>query len=157
MPTLANAKNISEYRIKAAFIYNFAKFTQWPDQDDELRICIYGDDPFGQSIDALTGKQNNRRTVKIIRTKLIEEIRSCHIAYLNIIPPERRLYLQALDKIDGTNVLTISDAKDVIEFGVMIGLMIHDEKIAFEINHTAAKASDINISAKLLRLAKRIN
>ncbi len=58
IPTLSHANNISEYRIKAAFIYNFARFTQWPDDTDELKICIYGDDPFGSS----NSPQQNRST-----------------------------------------------------------------------------------------------
>lgn len=157
MPVLSQANNISEYKIKAAFIYNFARFTQWPDDTNELKICVYGEDPFGSSIDSLNGKQSNDRTIKIVRTKLIEEVKSCHIAFLNIIPPERRLFVRALKEIQDTNVLTIADAANVIDFGVMIGLKINNDKVAFDVNHTIARASDIKISAKLLRLAQEVN
>ena len=156
-PVISFAQNISEYTIKAGFIYNFAKFTQWPDDSDELKICVYGKDPFGTDIDRLNGKESNGRTIRIFRTKRIDEIRTCHIAFLNIIPPERHLFERALKKIKGSHVLTVSDAPKVTEFGVMIGLRINDDKIAFDVNHTVAKASDIEISSKLLRLAQEVN
>ena len=69
----------------------------------------------------------------------------------------RRLFARALHDIKGANVLTISDAEGVIDFGVMIGLKINNDKVAFDVNHTVAKATDIEISAKLLRLAKVVN
>jgi hypothetical protein len=155
--TSSYADATPEYRIKAAFIYNFARFTQWPDDNDEIRICIYGKDPFGSEIDSLNGKVSNGRKITIERTQLIEDVRSCHIVYLNIIPPERHLYEQALKEINGSNVLTVSDASNVIDFGVMIGMNITNNKISFDVNHNATTATDLVISAKLLRLAREIN
>ena len=152
-----SAANVSEYKIKAGFIYNFAKFTKWPDESDELKICIFGIDPFGNTIDSLNGRQSNGRTIKIIRTKNIDEIKTCHIAFLNIIPPERHLFERALKKIRGTHVLTVADAANVTDFGVMIGMRISNDKIAFDVNHTVAQASNLEISAKLLRLASQVN
>ena len=157
MPVVSIADTISEYTIKAAFIYNFARFTEWPDESTELNVCIYGEDPFGSSIDKLNGKQSKGRTIRVIRTRSIDEVKKCHIAFLNIIPPERRLFVQALRDIQGASVLTISDAEGVVDFGVMIGLRIDNDKVAFDVNHTVAKASNIGISAKLLRLAKVVN
>lgn len=156
-PVPALADKISEYTVKAAFIYNFARFTQWPDDSNELKVCIYGDDPFGAGIDKLNGKTTNGRTIKIVRTRLIKEIKTCHVAFLNIIPPERHLFEQALKKIDGASVLTVSDAANATDFGVMIGLKIDNNKVAFDVNHTVAQASNLEISAKLLRLAKQVN
>ena len=157
IPASSFADNISEYTIKAAFIYNFARFTEWPDESDELKVCVYGDDPFGPTIDKLNGEKIKGRTIEVVRTKAINDVKSCHIAFLNIIPPERRLFARALRDIQGASVLTISDAEGVIDFGVMIGLRIDNDKVAFDVNHTVAKASNIGISAKLLRLAKVVN
>jgi len=156
-PVAASAENVSEYKIKAGFIYNFAKFTKWPDESDDLKICIYGKDPFGNTIDSLDGKQSSDRVIKIFRTKNIDEIKTCHIAFLNIIPPERHLFERALQKIKGTHVLTVADAANVTEFGVIIGMRINNDKIAFDVNHTVAQASNLEISAKLLRLASEVN
>ena len=156
MPSVSLASSVSEYKIKAAFIYNFAKFTKWPDKTGDLRVCIYGKDPFGSKIDDLDGKQSNGRTIKIVRTQLIKDVRSCHIAFLNIIPPERRMFKWALRQIKGSNVLTVSDAANVTDFGVMIGLVIKNNKVAFNVNHSEAKSSDLVISSKLLRLAREV-
>jgi len=156
VPSVSLADSISEYTIKAAFIYNFVRFTQWPDNSNEIRVCIYGEDPFESNIDNLNGKVSNGRVMRVIRTQLIDDIKSCHIAFLNIIPPERHLFERALKTISGSNVLTVSDAANVINFGVMIGLFIDNDKVAFELNHTAAKISGLEISAQLIRLAKDI-
>lgn len=156
MPALSFAGNVSEYKIKVAFIYNFARFTEWPDDTSELKICIYGKDPFDSYIDSLNGKKVNDKTIKILRTRKIEEVRSCHIAFLNIIPPERHLFELALNQIKGARVLTIADAADVVSYGVMIGLVIDDDRVGFEVNHTVAKSAKLEISAQLLRLAKEV-
>lgn len=156
IPAHSLAGNVSEYKIKVAFIYNFARFTEWPDDTKELKICVYGKDPFDSYIDSLNGKMVDDKTITIVRTKQIEEVKSCHIAFLNIIPPERYLFERALNKIKGTKVLTIADAANVIKFGVMIGLVIEDDKVGFEVNHTMAKSEQLEISAQLLRLAKDV-
>lgn len=156
VPALSFASNVSEYKIKAAFIYNFARFTQWQDDKDTINICIFGKDPFDTHIDALNGKRVNHKTVNVVRTQIIEEVKSCHIAFLNIIPPEKHLFERALKKIDGANVLTIADADNVTSFGVMIGLVIENDKVGFKVNHTVARASKLVISSQLLKLAKEV-
>jgi len=156
MPAKTNADTVSEYIVKVKFIHNFIRFTRWPDDSKEIKICIYGTDPFGLEIDKLAGKIINDRTITIIRTQIIEEVRSCHLVFLNIIPPKQHLFERALTKLNKTHVLTISDANDAVKYGVMIELNITDNKVAFKVNHTAAKSSDLKISAKLLRLAKEV-
>lgn len=157
MPTVSSADNAAEYKVKAAYIYNFARFTSWPDDGGKnIKVCVYGKDPFEKYIDGLDGKTVGDRTIKVVRTRNIETVKTCHIAFLNIIPPEQRLFERALKKIDGASVLTIADAKNVVNFGVMIGLVIEQDKIGFSVNYTVAKASDIEISSKLLKLAKEV-
>ena len=70
---------------------------------------------------------------------------------------KHHLFQQALNKINGANVLTVSDAANVIDFGVMISLRIDNNKVAFDVNNTVAQASNLEISAKLLRLAREVN
>lgn len=158
LPMVVNAGEtiVSEYTIKAAFIYKLARFTEWNDNSNELNVCVYGDDPFGANIDRLSGKQSNGRTIKIIRTKLIEKVSTCHIAFLNILPPEQHMFEKVLFEIKGANVLTVADTENVINFGVMVGVIIDNDKVSFEVNHSQAKESDVEISAQLLRLAKKV-
>lgn len=156
MPTASFASEVPEYKIKAAFIYNFARFTQWSDGTSDLRICIYGKDPFGFHANNLDGKKIGEKTINIVRTQLIEDVKSCHIVFLNIIPPERHLFERALNKIKGANVLTIADADNVVSFGVMIGLTIENDKVGFKVNNTAVQATELKISSQLLALAKEV-
>lgn len=156
VPMVSFASDIPEYKIKASFIYNFARFTQWPDEESELRICLYGKDPFGSYADSLDGKIVGEKKIKIVRTQLIEEVKLCHIVFLNIIPPERHLFERALNKLKGTNVLTIADADNVVDFGVMIGLEIENNKIGFKVNGNTVQDSELKISSQLLTLAKDV-
>lgn len=156
VPTESFAGNVSEYKIKVAFIYNFARFTEWPDDATELKICVYGKDPFDSYLDSLNGKMVEDKVIKIVRTIKINEVKSCHIAFLNIVPPEQYLFERALNTIKGTRVLTIADAKDVVNYGVMIGLVIEDDRVGFKVNHTMAKSEQLEISAQLLKLAKDV-
>ena len=75
---------------------------------------------------------------------------------LNIIPPEQRLFAKALKELKDTSILTIADAMNVIHFGVMIELLIENDRVGFSVNHTATRSSRLDISAKLLRLAKEV-
>ncbi len=92
--------------------------------------------------------------INIIFARQIEEVRSCLMAFLNIIPPERHLFERALNQLKGARVLTIADAANLVNYGVMIGLVIKDDKVDFEVNHTVAKSEQLEISAQLVRLAK---
>jgi len=161
-PQVAYSETISEYAIKAAFIYNFARFTEWPvDRDDTsgdtLKVCIYGKDPFKSIIDKIEGKKANNKTIKIVRTNSLKEVKACHIAFLNVIPPQKRLFERVLTKLKGAHVLTISDAADAVDFGVMIGLTVDDEnKVKFDINLSSANDEKIKISSKIVNLAIKV-
>ena len=150
------ADSISEYQIKAGFIYNFAKFTQWPDDDDDLKICIYGEDHFEQYIDALSSKKAGGRKITIIRTKIIENIKPCHVAFLNITPPEQHQFKKAIETLKDSNVLTMSDTKNAIDNGVMVGFEINNNRVSFDINYSAVRLAGLKISSQLLKLAKKV-
>jgi len=156
IPIDTYADNISEYKIKAGFIYNFARFTQWPDNDVDLKICIYGEDPFGHYIDTLNAKKVSFRTIKIIRTSIIENIKPCHVAFLNIKPTEEHQFKKVIDSIKDANVLTMSDTKNAIDNGVMVAFEIINNRVSFNINYTAAKQAGLKISSQLLMISKKV-
>jgi len=148
--------SVSEYKIKAGFIYNFARFTQWPDKDKELRICIYGKDPFGHHIDLLSSKTASSKTISILRTNIIDNIKNCHIVFLNIKTPDQRKFNKILSAIKGSSILTMSDTKNAINYGVMVGFEIKNSKMTFDINYTAILASGLKIKPQLVKLAKKV-
>lgn len=155
---LLAADNRTEYRIKAAFLFNFARFVEWPDSklendDSPFQICVYGDDPFGEVLDqTVRGKTIGDHPLAVRRPEKIAELRSCEIVYISSAEsPRFRSVIQALE---GSSSLLVNDHPDFINQGGMIRFVIVDRKLRFEINPDAAKREQLKISSKLLRVAK---
>lgn len=151
---------VSEYRVKALFIYNFAKFVDWPiptfaSPQDQFTICIVGDDNFGGELDqAVVGKYANGRRLAIKRVIKGRGARACQIAFIGY-PDERRVKA-ALEEVNSFSVLTVGAAKGFTEWGGVVNLTLENNKVGFEINVDAAERSQLKISSKLLNLAKTV-
>jgi len=151
---------VTEYEIKAAFLYNFAKFVDWPTsafQTDSTTIIIgiLGDDPFGSILDEIvadTKVQNKRLQVK--RFKQPGDLTFCHILYVSKSETKRLQWIQR--KISGASTLTIGESSDFLERGGMIRLVNKRNKVRFEINPMAASKAGLRISSRLLKLAENL-
>ena len=152
----AYSDNVPEYKIKAGFIYNFARFTKWSDKEKELKICIYGKDPFGHHIDHLNSKKVSSKTITIQRTNIIDNLKKCHIVFLNITPPDERQFRKIINTIKDLNILTMSDTENAIDYGVMVGFGIKNNKVNFDINYTSLLSSNLKINPQLIKLAKKV-
>lgn len=156
-PAFAIGANASEYEVKAAMIYNFGLFVEWPDQsfnsaNAPISVCVLGEDPFGQSLETnFTGKTIRGRELQVRRLQRAAELQSCHIAF--IAPSERKRLPEIISGIGSASVLTIGDVKDFAEMGGVIGFHTESEKIRFDINVKAAQRANLKISYKLLNLA----
>ncbi len=173
----ADSAKSKEYQIKAAFIYNFIKFVDWPeekmaDSNEPIIIGIIGKDPFGRVFEPIKNKKVKNRIVVIKRFKSFEEIkklgehdkaefdrninylRKCHLLF--VCSSEKDKVKEVLALVKDHSVLTVADTKGFLEFGGIINFLMVDKKVRFEINVTAAKKSKLKISSKLLRLAKRV-
>ena len=142
-----------EYRAKAAFLYNFGKFVQWPDgalSEGELRLCVLGEDPFGDALDAIDGKQVRGSKLIIQRGASVVPKR-CHILFVS--SSEGARVAGILEEVDGANVLTVGETDDFAKKGGIVNFKIVERKIRFEINPDAAKQAGLRISARLLKLA----
>ena len=150
----------TEYEVKAAFLYNFAKFVEWPPgafhgSDDVMTFCVFGEDPVVGALDrVVSGKTINNRPLRVMLPKQISELHSCHILFL--AASEKKHLPQLFAGLRGAPVLTVSDAEHFIQAGGMIGFLIDDNKVRFEINVRAAGESRLNASSKLLALAKAV-
>ena len=123
------ADDLPEYRLKAAFLYNFALFTEWPAEvGATLHLCVFGPDPFGAELDGLQAK----------------------------VVGERSLAVQRKVGIDGLPVLTVADSAGAARQGVALNMSLVQHRISFEANLRAARAAKINLSSKLLRLATEV-
>jgi len=147
-----------EYAIKAAFIYNFAKFITWPEpynSQKTLTLCILGKDPFGEKIWKLfRGKEVKGHLFRIKRISSLMKLQDCQILYISNSETYRlRRILKEVNR-KTIPVLTVGDNKKFLKYGGIINLYKYKNKIRFEINNNIAKKKGLKISAKLLRLAR---
>jgi len=156
---LAGSGSSGEYRIKAAFLYNFAKFVQWrkcPDKKkkDEARLTIgiLGRDPFGASISVLDGKTVGGRTLVIRRFSKLEQVQSCHILFIS--RSEKQDLARILRSVGPSGTLTVGDMDGFVRAGGVVHFFMKQNKVRFEINVTAAEKARLKISSKLLKLAR---
>ncbi len=151
---------ITEYRLKAAFLYHFAKFVTWPasafaDSTEPIIIGVIGRDPFGRDLEkTVAGKTVRGRRFVVKRFRHIDDLEFCHILF--ITPSERKHVGEILRRIDSKSVLTVGDTRSFATQGVIINLFSENYKIRFDINAAAAKEAGLRISSRLLRLAKRV-
>lgn len=153
--TPAAADKLPEYRLKAVFIYNFATFTEWPTEvGGELRLCVYGDDPFGEDLDTLQGKKVGNRSVAVARVNSVDRLDGCSIVF--ITRAQIGNLPRVLDRVEGKPVLTIADSPGALAQGVVFNMHTAQEKVSFEANLLAAGRHRLKLSAKLLRLATEV-
>ena len=143
----------AEYEVKAAFIYNFAKFIEWPaDAGASFNLCVLGEDPFGAALDLINGKPVRDKNVAVKRIKSHQQLKTCQIVFISA--SEKEHLPQILDAVENLSVLTIGDTNGFTQQGVAINFYIEDEKVRFEINPKAAESADLKISSKLLKLGR---
>jgi hypothetical protein len=157
-PTAAQDSASSEYLIKAGFIYNFAKLVDWPatafsQPDSPIVIGILGTDPFGPIIDrVLASKKVNDHGFVIKRIKSVADGKDCHILFISA--SETSHIGDDIRIARSMPVLTIGEVPGFANRGGIINLTLEDSKVRFEVNVDAAKAADLNISSRLLALAR---
>jgi YfiR/HmsC-like len=152
----ASAQEASEYQVKAAFLYNFAKFVEWPaggGADAPLVIGVLGKDPFGGEIDrAVEGKTVNGRRLTIKRFSSLEAYEYCHILFVS--SSERNKLPQIIAAVRNSSVLTVSETDRFAHIGGIINFVTIENRIRFEINQAAAERAGLKISSKLLSLGR---
>jgi hypothetical protein len=170
----ADSTSSREYQVKAAFLYNFIMFVDWPqgkitDSNEPLVISIIGKDPFEGAFEPIKDKLVNGREVVIKRfegleelkkseTKLnqaVEDIRKGHLLF--ICRSEEKVVSQIVNLVKDSNVLTVGDMPKFLETGGgIINFVMEEEKVRFEINAVTASQAGLQIRSQLLRLAKRV-
>jgi len=146
-----------EYLIKAAFLYKFTRFVDWPakafpNDRAPLVICILGKDRFGVALETIKDKKVGGRKLVIQRLARPEDLKQCHVLFVST-SEEKRLP-NILNAIEGKAILTVSDMRGFAQRGGIINLVTVKKKIRFEINVDAAHLAGLKINSKLLKLAK---
>lgn len=159
-PCSVHAENSNiEYKLKAAFILNFSKFTSWPDSafsenSEMFEVCVVGEDQFGDTIVGLESKKINGRDVQINYFNLKENIKPCHAVFIS--KSEKKNIQQILHSIDGLPILTISDIENFSEQGGMFEFITSEKKLSFIINNQKATSNGLQVSSALLNLAEKV-
>ncbi len=147
----------TEYEVKAAYIYNFAKFVRWPknafpDGSETIHVCVLGDDPFGPSLATIEGKTAADRKIGVRRIASLQNCRGCEIIFISGSEAER--IGQIMKTINGLPVLTVGDTEGFAEQGVMINFYMEKKTVRFEVNPKAAARAGLRFSSNLLRIAR---
>ena len=153
-----SARKFTEYQIKAAFVFNFMQFVEWPagpssDARTPLLIGVLGDDPFGAALEeTIRGETVHGRPLTVRRKRDAAELKDCQLVF--VCRSEKAQVREILGALRGGSILTVSDMEHFCRSGGMIGLVNEGGKVRFEINQAAAEQDNLKVSSKLLRLGR---
>jgi len=158
LPLPASAE--SEGQVKAAFLFNFARYVEWPPAAFEgeaaaIRLCVIGGTDFQRIIaDTVSGRSVGTRQVAVEKVEGLDAAEACHLLFLDagvVLPPA-----VVADRLGAHAVFTISDQPGFAADGGVANFILVDQKVRFEINPSAARRAGLKISSSLLRLAKLV-
>jgi hypothetical protein len=158
---MSQSKTAGEYEVKAAFLYNFAKFVEWPERSfpnaqSDFTICVLGNDPFGRTLDdALEGKMIGSRHVKLERVKDAARARQCQMVFVS--PSESQQLGGIIDQLRGASVLVVGETDGFAQAGGTVQFTLEQDRVRFTINPDAAERAGLRLSSKLLALAKIVH
>lgn len=157
----AQHETAPEYKIKAAFLYNFTQFVEWPDSafpqpNANLVIGILGDDPFGAYLDeTVKGEKVNDHLLLVKRFQNITDVNNCHILFVSASEKDELEHI--FENLKTQPILTVGDDTNFTREGGMVRFLTAKNKTRIQINLQAAKQADLAISSKLLGLAEIVN
>ena len=154
----ADSQSYSEYQVKAAFLYNFARFVEWPkdafpDNQAPILLGVVGEDPFGGALEqVIKGKTVNGRELVLKRLTRQQDLKGFHMLFVS--SSEARHLSQIMESLRGKCVLTVGETEGFAQTGGVINFTLEENKVHFEINVDTAERAHLKISSKLLALAK---
>jgi hypothetical protein len=154
----ARGQAVDEYQVKAAFLYNFAKFVTWPQQSfqtstDPILICILGPNPFGGALEqAIQGKVVEGRKLAVLQISDSKQASSCQILFIR--SSERKRSPSFLAELKPIGILTVGETEGFADYGVVINFKLDGNRVRLEVNIDAAEEQKLRISSKLLSLAQ---
>lgn len=150
----------SEYAVKAAFLYNFAKFVDWPadafrSPRDPMVLCLLGEDPFGRELDrTVGGKTVLGRQLVVRRLETLTGVEECRILFVSSSEGPR--FGQVLAAVADHAVLTVGEEEAFGRAGGIISFVVRQSRVRFQIDRAAAARAGLGISSQLLELAETV-
>ena len=153
------AEQSEEYQLKAAYLYNFAKFTHWPDcafgdANAPFVIGVIGKNDFGHALEPLIGRKIHNRIIEIKYFNSKQKVEDCQLLYVG--NSETKRIAKIVKKIAHLPILTVSETSKFVESGGTIQLITKRDRLRFSINLIAVKKHGIRIEAQLLSLAAKV-
>jgi hypothetical protein len=156
-----SAQTIDEYQVRAVFLYDFAKFLEWPaltfkTDKDPLRICVLGQNPFGNAlVEGVGGKTVVGRPLVVSDISDVNQGAACQILFIG--SSERRRLRSIFAELRTMEVLTVGETEGFAAQGRIIDFRLEGGRVRLEINVDAAALAKLRISSKMLRLAQIVN
>ena len=143
--------------MKAAFLYNFVKFTEWPAEtvpsDGAFRLCVLGDEAVGTALEqTVKDRQVDGHSLTVVRVNADGALSSCQVLYVTGL--DRRRSTQLIERVKGAPVFTVGDLETFAALGGVGQLFVENGKMRFALNPASAQRAGLRISSKLLALAK---
>jgi len=156
-PTKAAGAPTDEFALKAAFLFNFTRFVEWPQSafssaEDPFRVCVIGEDPFGNRLVALRQRRVAERSIRVEYPNTSSALARCQVAYIGAATPAE-LLTAALQRNPST-LLTVSSDSAFVRQGGMVALVTDAGRIRLHINLGVVRSSPLRFSAKLLEIAQ---
>jgi hypothetical protein len=151
----------SEYEVKAAFLFQFSRFVEWPPEafasaDAPLVICVLGKNPFGSTLREIAQGESVQAHALVVKSHdRVEDVGECHIVFLS--SSEEAITQQVLTSLAGKRILTVGDSDDFTRRGGVIGFVTVNGKVKLQVNRSSAETAQLRISAKLLRVAEQVS
>jgi hypothetical protein len=151
------AQGTVEPALKAAFLYNFVKFTEWPVEavpsDGALRMCVLGDEAVATALEqTVKARQIDGHSLTVVRVSVDGALSSCQVLYVTGL--DRRRSTQLIERIKGAPVFAVGDLEAFAALGGVGQLFVENGKMRFALNPASAQRAGLRISSKLLALAK---
>jgi hypothetical protein len=143
-----------EYEIKAAYLYNFIKYVDWPSYGDTITIGVLGGNPFGSALAPLNGKMVKGRRLVVRQLDSVRDAQRCQIIFVS--SSEKPRLQEIFESLRSARVLTVGETQGFADGGGIINFIEENNKVRFEINAEAARRTGLNISSELLKLAKLV-
>jgi hypothetical protein len=154
----AEREKPTDYQVKAAYLYNFAKFVSWPPKPDastpskSFDLCVLGKDPFGPLLDSTVADETiDGKKVVVSRISKAQDSAPCSLVFVSHSEAER--LKPVLEALRSSNALTVSDIPGFADQGGMIGFVIAENRVRFEVNLVAAQHAGLALSSELLKVA----
>jgi len=153
--TLVHAEAVPESEMRAAYLYNFALFTDWPSPaGDRIKLCVLKTDQPDFAAEKIENKLINGKILTIITISTSNAAKDCQMLYISSYQSSSVRKIVA--ELEDTPVLTVTDTENGAAQGMMIEMLLDNSRLGFKVNNKAVRRANLTLSAKLLRLAKTI-